>query len=1059
MTFRSYHTLLVVVLVVFLCLTTTCGGSSPPTPTPTDTVVPTATLIPATPVLPTDTPSPTPTPTPSFTQDGLQYVNVGRPGGDGYCPVALAADPELQRIYVYNSYNNEDGQDTLSVIRSDTLEVTDMIGLGGGQIIPSLASQLLVDDVTHRVYALNGDSRALLILDGQSLDILFIVHGATRVALAPGEDRVYLINEIGQIKILSASDYSAIGSLDWEGNFEASFVGYNSANNGLYLARWDFIHQGSVVVLDGTTLSERADIPLPSAPHALQIDPERNEVYVATDIGVTVIDGSTDSIVEDLNLQIDSFNPNRSMTLDTENRRLYLSYNWGLALSAGGGLIILDTDTHSVTNREQVKYFWQDLMFLPEYNALYAVPAGNESLLVIDGDGQIQQRAMLGLRLLNMQVDPVTGDLWALDSAGTLHVLGPPPKLKEMERRMDIIGTPDGAVEIADLVVTQNGAYLTDEARQRSISIDTQTLNVRQKFQAAGPLAVDTQGQRLFVVDDSIKIYGLGTGKLIGEIPIPTGDGAPVAVGIIYEPIQDRLYLKMRNGVNSSVNYRTFWRMYNGKTGRYVMTFNPDKRDVEDIAIVPEANRLYLAYAGASDWDRGLITYDLDGVELDRIKGLSGQLISGQDDAYLYVLRQSGLWALDRKTMGLVALWPLSKPYEQMVIDHANRWIYLRQGSQITVLSVKDLLEKEIQSPNRLPESIGLPASIYRSPQYETDRMLYAIVPGEGIYRSQDRGRTWRLDNQGLKDLYVTELTFSGNFAADDTIWIKTASRAVYHSADRGETWRKASAWTPTVAFVSVRDETPGIHIMNSDGTQIRRLTEEGINGNNPHWAPEDNWICFDSDHEGNSEIYVIQPDGYGLARLTNDPADDTQPAWSPIGDHIAFVSTRDGNSEIYLMEADGANPVRLTDDPATDRQPSWSPDGNRLVFVSDRDGNDEVYILTLETGEVTRLTTSESQDDQPAWSPDGRWIAFVSDQQGDPDIFRVHPDGTELVQVTHASAAEKYPAWSPDSSFLVVASDRTGNFQLYRMNLTGGDWRRLTMDTYSNLSPAWVRK
>ena len=147
----------------------------------------------------------------------------------------------------------------------------------------------------------------------------------------------------------------------------------------------------------------------------------------------------------------------------------------------------------------------------------------------LDVEARLLERVMLGLRLLNMQADPVTGDLWVVDSAGTLHVLGHPPKLKEMEHRMDIVGTPDGAVEIADLVVTKNGAYLTDEARQRSISIDTQTVDVRQEFQAAGPLAVDTQGQRLFVVDGSVKIYGLGTGKPIGEIPIPTGDGSPVA--------------------------------------------------------------------------------------------------------------------------------------------------------------------------------------------------------------------------------------------------------------------------------------------------------------------------------------------------------------------------------------------------------------------------------------------------------------------------------------------------------------------------------------------------
>jgi Tol biopolymer transport system component len=549
----------------------------------------------------------------------------------------------------------------------------------------------------------------------------------------------------------------------------------------------------------------------------------------------------------------------------------------------------------------------------------------------------------------------------------------------------------------------------------------------------------------LFIVHDNVKVYGLGTGKQIHELRLPSGNEAPSTVGIQYDPVQDRVYLKMRSGINSAIDYRTLWRAYNGTTGQFITTFNPDKRDVEGITIVPEANRVYLAYSGASEWERGLKTYDLGSVELDNIKGLYGQLTGSRDDQYLFVLRPSGVWALERETLNLVALWPLSELYEQMVIDQQNEWLYLRRDAQIAALSVQDLLDKGIQSPKRLPETIGLPASTYRSPLYESDGTIYAIVPSEGVYRSDDRGQTWVLHIRGLKDLYVTELTFSDNFAQDGLLWVKTSNQSTYSSTDRGETWQRVFAWSP------------GIYIMNSDGSQVRALTGPGINGQHPSWDPEDKWICFDSNHEGSSEIYVVQSDGYGLARLTDDPMDDTQPAWSPVGERIAFVSMRDGNPEIYVMSIDGANPIRLTDNPANDRQPCWSPDGTRLAFTSDREGQDDIYLLTLASGEVVRLTTGDSQDSQPAWSPDNQWIAFVSDQHSDLDIYRIRPDGTEQIQVTSASASEQYPAWSPDSSTLVFASDRTGTFQLYRMNLFGGDWRRLTTDTYTNITPAWI--
>ena len=351
MTVRFYHLLLLAVLAFVIGATVSCGPPPTPTPAPEVEVTPTATEIPATAtrVPPTNTPSPTPTPTPSFTQDGLRFMTIAEPGENAFSPVTAAADPGLGRVYVYSSYSNEDGQDTLSVIDADTHEIIKTVRLGGSQTIPSLASQLLVDPISHRIYALNGDSRALLILDGETQDILFIIHGAVRVALAPEQDRVYLINEIGQIKILAASDYASLESLDWDKNFEASLVAYNAANDRLYLARWDFAYGGAVVVLDGTTLEALADLPLPAAPHSLGIDEDRNEIYVATNTGVTIIDGDTDTISENVNLAIDSFNPTRSMSLVPEKNRLYLNYNWGLARSAGGGLIILDTENQEDT--------------------------------------------------------------------------------------------------------------------------------------------------------------------------------------------------------------------------------------------------------------------------------------------------------------------------------------------------------------------------------------------------------------------------------------------------------------------------------------------------------------------------------------------------------------------------------------------------------------------------------------------------------------------------------------------------------------------------------------
>ena len=64
----------------------------------------------------------------------------------------------------------------------------------------------------------------------------------------------------------------------------------------------------------------------------------------------------------------------------------------------------------------------------------------------------------------------------------------------------------------------------------------------------------------------------------------------------------------------------------------------------------------------------------------------------------------------------------------------------------------------------------------------------------------------------------------------------------------------------------------------------------------------------FASERDGNREIYVMNIDGSEQIRLTDNPAVDSDPVWAPDGSRIAFWSRRDGNFEIYVMNADGSD-------------------------------------------------------------------------------------------------------------------------------------------------------
>jgi len=55
-------------------------------------------------------------------------------------------------------------------------------------------------------------------------------------------------------------------------------------------------------------------------------------------------------------------------------------------------------------------------------------------------------------------------------------------------------------------------------------------------------------------------------------------------------------------------------------------------------------------------------------------------------------------------------------------------------------------------------------------------------------------------------------------------------------------------------------------------------------------------------------DIYIINTDGTNIRQLTNHPLNDYTPRWSPDAQVLAFGTNRDGNNEIYLMNIDGSN-------------------------------------------------------------------------------------------------------------------------------------------------------
>jgi TolB protein len=59
--------------------------------------------------------------------------------------------------------------------------------------------------------------------------------------------------------------------------------------------------------------------------------------------------------------------------------------------------------------------------------------------------------------------------------------------------------------------------------------------------------------------------------------------------------------------------------------------------------------------------------------------------------------------------------------------------------------------------------------------------------------------------------------------------------------------------------------------------------------------------------------ILIIDSDGTNLVRLTQDQSNNDYPIWTTDGKHILFVSNRSGTNEIYIMNPDGSDVQAIT--------------------------------------------------------------------------------------------------------------------------------------------------
>ncbi|QDT58616.1 Aminopeptidase S [Stieleria bergensis] len=132
------------------------------------------------------------------------------------------------------------------------------------------------------------------------------------------------------------------------------------------------------------------------------------------------------------------------------------------------------------------------------------------------------------------------------------------------------------------------------------------------------------------------------------------------------------------------------------------------------------------------------------------------------------------------------------------------------------------------------------------------------------------------------------------------------------------------------------------LYIMNSDGSNLRRLTDVAGYDGGPFFSADGKRICWRrfAEDGATAEIYTMKTDGSDVRRLTNLGAMSWAPYFHPSGDYLVFTTNKHGfaNFELYCVRADGnGDPVRVTYTDGFDGLPVFLPNGNEISWTSTR--------------------------------------------------------------------------------------------------------------------------
>ncbi len=274
--------------------------------------------------------------------------------------------------------------------------------------------------------------------------------------------------------------------------------------------------------------------------------------------------------------------------------------------------------------------------------------------------------------------------------------------------------------------------------------------------------------------------------------------------------------------------------------------------------------------------------------------------------------------------------------------------------------------------------------------------------------------------------------------------------------------------WSPDgkrIAFVSTRDGSPQIYLINLEGGEATKVTNISTGASEVTWSPDGKWLAFAS------EVFVDCKDD--ACNKKRDEEREKSKVKARIYDRLLYrhwdTWSEGKRSHIFVVEATpGATapardllPGADYDVPVVQRGGpvhfSWSPDGKEIAFNAVTDKNEawvtngDILLVPVAGGAPKTITTNTGFDSGAVYSPDGKYIAYRAQARNGFEADRWKLMLYDRQSGAHAALTEKWDrsvediAWSPDSRMIYFNAEDRAQLPVFSISVAApGEPKRL---------------